>query len=279
MLAYARTMLSRTGWWLAGALAVAGCDRVFGVPPPGDAVERDTDDGRDGSVTDPAIVAHYRFEMISPAVTDETGRHDGEAIGGVTAVPGRVGAAILFAAEMPLPHVLVPNQAAWDLPEGAIELWVRPVASAGQIGILSRDNSGTSDGHFVLVQLADKFFVVRLQTSTDGGAGGGVFLCSNQAPTPGAWMHVGINLGAPTAELWVDGVLGTRTDSFSIFGGQGTCNTASARSILGNDDPWVFGALSVQSQPGTTSLLSNPFVDGAIDELIIWRTRRDFAVQ
>lgn len=263
-------------WIVVASSTIAACDLVFGVPPPGDG-----DLSGEVAIVVPDIVAHYRFDSPGPVITDDSGRHDGESLDGVTSTPGVIGSAIAFPAGMPLPHVVVPNSSAWDLPEGAIELWVRPVAAAAgeQIGILSRDNMGTSDGHFALVQYGTQFFVIRMQSSVDADVGVSRVLCSEQTLTPGTWMHLGINLGPPAAELWVDGTRGTRTDAIVIFGEGAACNSAEARSILGNDDPWVFGALNVASAPGTTTRLSHPFVEGAIDELVIWNKRQDFSVQ
>lgn len=261
-------------WFVVASSTLAACDVVFGVPPPGDG-----DTSGDGTTVEPDIVAHYRFDTAGPIITDESGRHDGEAVEGVMSTMGVTGEAIAFPSGMPAPHVVVPNSSAWDLPEGAIELWVRPVGTSEQLGIFSRDNMGTSDGHIALVQDGQSFFAIRMQASADADAGIGRFLCSDPAPIADTWMHIGINLGPPAAELWVDGVLGQRTDSVTLFGETAPCNNAGPRSILGNDDPWVFGALNIASLPGTTSEITYPFAGGAIDELIIWRTRQDFSVR
>lgn len=249
-------------------IAQAGCDLVFGVPSPvlGDAAVD----------SPPELVAHYRFDSTNRTIVDETGEHDGEAIAGITFPAGQAGNAIGFPATMPTPHVVVPDSTAWDLAVGAIELWVRTTNTTDQLGILSRDGIGDLDGHFALVQERDQFFAVRFQIARTDGDG---YLCSNQAPIPDTWMHLVINLGAPSAELWVDGVLGTRTDTFSLLGGTATCNNAGVRGLDGNDSPWVFGALNSTSEPGTVSDITMPFAGGAIDELIIWRTRRELASQ
>jgi hypothetical protein len=274
----------RNGSWPALLWFVLGaCDVVFAVPPPVDATDGSGGDASDRDAIDappsvPGMVARYRMESALPVVADDVGGHDGQAMNAVAVLVGRDGGrALRFPAVSPSPHVVVPNDAAWDLPIAAIEVWVNPTqASAGeQRGIISRDNLGTSDGHLALVQLHDRY-VVRVQRASDGINTTTMFLCSNQAPMAGQWTQIGINLGAPRAELWVDGVLGTRTDQFTLFGGTATCGSGDMRSIVGNDDPWVFGALAVLSDPGTANQISNPFLGGAIDDVTIWNERQLF---
>jgi hypothetical protein len=248
--------------------SLVGCDVVLGLREPVDATV-DTS-------KPPGLVAHYRFEDPS-TIAEVTGTHPGTVIDGPFATTaGAVDLAVELASTG---HIFVADSPAWD-GVGALELWVRPVALAPTElgGILSRDNTGRSDGHFALFQVDSRFFAARLQRSTDGGAGGdGLLLCSEQAPVPGQWMHIGVNFGPPAAELWVDGVLGVRTDLLTVFSSTSTCNQREARSISGNDDPWVFGALSVRSTTGTTDNISDHFTGGALDELVLHEDRQDFA--
>jgi hypothetical protein len=71
-------------------------------------------------------------------------------------------------------------------------------------------------------------------------------------------------------------VRGTSTTIVPVFGANLQCTTDEARSIIGNDDPWVIGALSVASSLGTTDRVEYPLAGGAIDELVIRRVRSDF---
>jgi hypothetical protein len=259
-------------WIALLSFALGACDRVFALPAPIDGSNGGNVDAADAPPVAPGVIAHYRMESMLPVVADETGRHDGYVVNGVAVVTGRDGGALHFPAVSPIPHVVVPNDAAWDL-VAAIEIWVNPAQAAEgeQRGILSRDSFGTFDGHLTLVQLDDRY-VLRIQRESEGA----IYLCSDQAPASGRWIQIGINLGAPQVELWVDGVRGTRSDQFVLFGQTATCGTGDARTIIGNDDPWVFGALAAGSAPGTTSQIANALLGGAIDDVIIWNARQRF---
>jgi hypothetical protein len=223
------------------------------------------------------VIAHYRFETIGPQIVDDTGVHHGSAVGpSLRTAVGHAGNSVEFPATSPAPHIVIPDSSDWDLQIGSIELWIRPRSGTAISGIFSRDSSGTSNGHIAMMQYRNQYFVIRLQTAGDAGGGGGLFLCSNAAPRPGIWTHIGINLGAPAAELWVDGVLATRTGPIDLFGMNQCTSPGTPRAIHGTDDPWVLGAQGVGSTPGTASNIGDPFVGGAIDELIIRRTRRIF---
>lgn len=257
-------------------LALCGCDVVFRL----DRVS-EGDAGAEPRIDASAdLVAHYRFESPGPTIVDETGRHDGLVMGSgaLARAPGYSGMAIEFPIGTPPgAYVVVPDSPEFDLLEGSIDLWVRTSAQSGDLGIFSRDSTGTSGGQIALVQ-RQSTLIVRLQRSIDGGGGGGAFICSEPVPLE-TWVHVGINLGAPKAELWVDGIEQLSTQSISIFGVTANCGAADARSLVGNDDPIVLGALGVQSEAGTSDQISFGFAAGAIDELRVLRTRQDFAAR
>lgn len=254
----------------AACAALVACDGVFGLAPP-DAIDAPAE-----------LVARYRFESTGPVIVDETGRHHGRVPeGALTPTQGRFGNAIELSGVDPKPYVVVDDSPMFDLAIGSIELWVRPtdlIGTNGPGGILSRDNNGTSDGHLVLVQM-DTFFFARLQLASDDGVTRkSLILCSTQSPIPNQWMHLGINLGPPRAELWVDGVLGSRVETFTALGGTNECSQVDEpRALVGNDDPWVLGALGVQASPGTADLVVRQLTGGAIDELVIRSVRRDFS--
>ena len=254
-------MVRLTGACMLGLLSA--CDVVFrldDVTPPQDA----------RIDAPPEVIAHYRFESTGPVIADETGRHDGTAFGMLTAVPGQTGMAIEVTGSGAF--VAVAHTPDWDLMTGAIDVWVRPAPGTELTGILSRDSSGPAGGHFALMQLGQTAFVARFQRAIDGTGGAGVFLCST-APIGTAWTHVVINLGEPTPEMWVDGVRQNGTQTIFIFSADRTCGVQEPRGISGNDEQFVFGALTVASTEGTIDRVDHPLTGGAIDELRILRTR------
>lgn len=246
-------------------IAVCGCDVMFRVD-------------RVPEIENPPIdlVAHYRFETAGPTIVDETGRHNGSVVGpgSLTTVPGPVGNGIEFPMGMRT-YVVIPDSPDFDLVEGSIDLWMRTSSAAGDLGVFSRDSVGTPGGQILLVQRAS-MLLVRMQSGTDGGGGGGRVMCSDPVPLK-TWIHVGINFGAPQAELWIDGVEQTSTQDIEYQGYTGPCGDAGARNLAGNNDPFVVGALGEQSTNGTADRVGTDFDDGAIDELRILGTRQDFA--
>jgi hypothetical protein len=175
---------------------------------------------------------------------------------------------------------VIPHGSDWDRTL-SVDLWIRwdgdvPLGPGGVAAILSRDANGTErSGHFGLVMAENGELVVRIQASAHH------FLCSDAPVVPGRWTHVGINFGAPAAEMWVDGVRSTRTDTVrATFGGtlDRECNRGTAPTIAGNENPWVIAMGTGESAEGSATPVQNPFAPGVVDHLRISDIRRDFAV-
>lgn len=233
---------------------------------------------------DADTVALYTFDNDNgTSVTDAMEMHDGvlqEApMTPVTASRAGCGDAMQFP-DGQMVHVEVADSTDWDLTLGSLDLWVSPTDQPGVLrGIISRDAAmDLRSGHFALFQWTvpdGDIFVVRFQIPGDGGLG--TFLCSDEPVVPGVWTHVGINFGAPSVELWVDGVQSTFMRDLDVFGQIVTCNPQLVnRSIDGNDNPWGFGIDSSGSPEGTLESPGQPFQGGAIDHVRISRARRDF---
>ncbi len=244
----------------------------FDVAVPRIDAKQTIDDGCGGSV-DSATLALYTMESASAAV-DLIGNHHGTLVGNPSFVAGppNCGEALQFA-DSADSFIQVADSPAWDLATGSIDLGVRPISPNASYAIISRDANGASQsGHITLYQHTDGFYLLRLQQT--GAAD--VYLCSAQNVVPGEWTHIGINLGAAATEMWVDGVLADRNATFVLYGVD-SCPGATAMGIAGNNNPWVFGGAIVRSLEGGATPVTDHFVGGAIDQLRISSTRRDFS--
>jgi hypothetical protein len=265
---------------LIAAIALAGCSfdssgGTLGIDATGPTIDGAT--GPDGSAqtcglqADTATVALYHFEE-SALLEDATGTHTGTATGAPLSTPGPngCGSAVMFPAGQNV-HVELADHPDWDIADGSIDLWVKSPAPGAVLGVLSRDASGYgAEGHVSLLVAVDGFIAVRLQ---NGGAD--TIRCSTQLLPAGQWARVVFNFGQAGTELYVDGVLGTRTDMFTAFNVAYTCGVGDTRlGLAGNDNPWVVGVLQVASTEGQADALRDYFDDGAIDQLRISSTRR-----
>lgn len=260
----------------AAVLADAG-ELPDAAPPdaaePDAAADAAVDDlcpGADGDT-----VALYRFDAAGD-LADSAGDHDGELSGAALQSPNGpsgCGRAVAFAPGGSSFIEIDPSDD-FDLTTGSIDLFVRSGPLGTERGIVSRDAIGIGAGHFTAVIDASGRFVVRLQAiGVQDDA-----ICSDQLAVPGQWHHLAINFGAPRAELFLDGVLGTTDEAVTILGNQSfTCNTEHPEGIDTDGLPWVFGAENTASDSGDTDLVAGFFEGGAIDQVRISSVRRDFA--
>jgi len=264
------------------------------IPPIRDAMTTDgpspTDARIDASppclppASDPAVVAHYTFDSDPPSrISDQTGNHHGSLTDGVVHVPGVCGDAIAFPAAGEIPHGKISDNPAFHIAEGSLELYVR-VAAHDNFGILSRDEqSAREPGHLSIYTGEDGYLIVRLQDMEPED--NAVWLCSNTPVRVGAWTHIGVSWGGDQlVQLWVDGVLATNSSRDTVFINSGTTRLAafcgdSVRN-LGIDGAalsWILGANASLRRATMPEYYTVPFVDGAIDELVIRNVRRDFS--
>jgi Concanavalin A-like lectin/glucanases superfamily len=289
--------LDRSVLVAAAAIAVAGCSfdslglagsgsEADGAPADASAAPAaDASADAGGADAAPAgeacgapdddTIALYRFDSAAD-VSDEAGGHDGTVQGGPLLAPdGLTGCGL--AAEFPDPSesiVVVADSKDFDLEVGSIDLLVRVPAVGTEMGIVSRDaDDANQPGHFTIVLDDTGRFVARLQADS----GQDVF-CSDSSAVPGEWHHLAINFGAPSADLYLDGVRGGNDETVTILGDQEfVCNEQHVEGIAGNDAPWVFGADNSTSDDGATDAPRNFFSGGAIDHVRISRVRRNFA--
>ncbi|MFN0249951.1 MAG: hypothetical protein ACKV2T_23915, partial [Kofleriaceae bacterium] len=137
------------------------------------------------------------------------------------------------------------------------------------LGLASRDANGTmTNGHFNLRIGHDRRVVMRIQQISDPTVD--AYRCT-AAPVPtDVWHHVEVRFGG-TLSMEVDGVAATGTSWTDMNGETRDCTAAWAGGIDGNDNPWVIGALSVQSTEGTGMPVGSVAGGVQIDELLIRR--------
>jgi len=230
-------------------------------------------------------IAYYDFTDTSLGLlTDTAGLHHGAVVGGValvTAGPTGCGNAIAFA-RSPLTFGAVPNSPDFSLSSGSIDFFLRydaplprpmPTREPATVGVLSRDANGVTPGHMTIWIAPDGSVVLRVQRSS-----GNIIRCTEPVTT-GTWHHVGVNFGSPV-EVYLDGAVSTRTDVLRLNLGPMTpfdfdCGLTGSGGIDGNTNPFTVGAQDGLSPEGLAAP-SQPFANGAIDQLRISRERRSF---
>jgi hypothetical protein len=118
---------------------------------------------------------------------------------------------------------------------------------------------GSSDGHIA----------ARVQ-----GDGVGYAACAAQPAPREQWIHIGINFGPPSFEMFIDGAPVMPIDAGAFFaGGTEPCDETFAGGIAGAGQDWIIGAseMAASTDPGFF------FAGGRIDELRISSVRRDFS--
>lgn len=238
---------------------------------------------------DDDTIALFAFEdVLTGMFMDTVSGRDGTVAGGealAPAGPPGCGDAFGFRAR-PIVRGVIPDASPFDLAVGSIDFFMRydgdlprpnPDTRDATIGVISRDANGTAQPGHMTVRLAP---TGELILSIQRPSGMGAVRCTNSAITPGTWHHVAMNFGAPSAEIYLDGVRGDRTDTIVANGGGGSsswaCGDDDPAGIDGNDNPFVIGASASSSSEGGADGLFQPFEDGAMDQLRISRVRRAF---
>ncbi len=143
-------------------------------------------------------------------------------------------------------YLALDNDPAWDMPQGAIDLWFRYETLPEEIGgILCRDEVNQLDpGHFCLVisNTASSWagapgLVVRFQGGENEGM---AFLLADFDRVPSAaWHHVLVSWDGSSARLYVNGVL--------------VSNAEGPWSIAGNSLNWAIGLDNAFSNNGVNN--------------------------
>ncbi len=239
----------------------AGTDAPVPIDAPIDAAI-------DGCASCPTLIARYAFDGD---LDDETGAHPAAAIGsGLTFVPGEMGQAVKLAATGTA-HVRVADAPGFDLAAGKIELRFRfdAAAPAGDLGLVSRDANGSvTDGHMNVRLGHDRRVVVRIQQASDPTVQ--AHRCTADPVAPDAWHRVEVSFGPAGLAMTVDGAPAGGASWTSAGGTVHSCTEPWDRGIAGNDNPLVFGALTVTSVDGTGAPVSNVASSIELDEIAVW---------
>lgn len=230
---------------------------------------------------DEYTVAFYSFEQHLKEATDPSKNGDLKRPDVFSPSPSYesspCGEALSFlpnnnlAPDIPPFHVQLPPHEDWKLDKGSIDLlvWFSGDISPEHLfqGILSRDaDKKDLPGHFTLFRAlphADNrmesngdILCVRLQGINDDAHPQSNYACT-QGVQKDQWHQLGINFGGGSLELWVDGqlnqlepvrlypdMLGLEEDKYCI----GRADTTGSDGIDGNENPWVLGASSINTQ-------------------------------
>ncbi|MCG5055306.1 MAG: LamG domain-containing protein [Myxococcales bacterium] len=197
-------------------------------------------------------------DFANGTVRDVVGGRNGIAQGNLQSVagaPGACGGALRWPSTGSA-HVLVPHDPAFALASGAVDFWVLPGPAESTRGLVVRDLRGTEEsGHFLVALLESNVLVLRIQANQAGTEDNNVVVLCSEAPLPrDTWSHVAVNFGPPRAELYINGRQNDGRDPKVNGGviGDITCGTNSSLGIVGNEEPWIFGASNHRSLSGVS---------------------------
>jgi hypothetical protein len=148
----------------------------------------------------------------------------------------------------------LPASPVWSLKSGSIDFWIWvpvPEDDENAGGVVARGNANGS-ALDILYWYSSSRLSVRLRLN------GSSLNLGTDLPTE-EWVHVGINFGGSTAELFANG------------------DRRAAPALLDDwamtsEGSWLLGV------PAGNADFDHPFVGGALDELRISSQRRDFAL-
>ncbi len=159
--------------------------------------------------------------------------------------------------------ISIPHSSAYSLASGTVSLWVNTNnfayynrASAGGMGVLSKDSYGLDNGGHLTLWITETGGVRVLHQNTQTSAQ----INTGTVLTEGQWHHIAYTFGTQGMKLYVDGQL------------QGT-NSSFTGGMVNNTEPLVLGGNAWLSGDGTSG--SDELVDlyqGSVDDLRIYDT-------
>lgn len=221
-------------------------------------------------------LAWYEFEGD---IDDETGLHHGvlhDPDGCLSFIEGpeRCGEAIFFPGGCLESWIEIEHTPEWDdVMSIDFWLWQNPAEVSG---VLSRDaSSADRPGHITVAIESMGRLYVRIQRSETIET----TVCSEESLADLTWIHVGINLGFPRLELWIDGVLQAGSGSITIGSADVPCDgeLGGPYGIDGNENPWVIGGITWMSEEGSAEPVTSMADATAIDQLRFSSSRQDFS--
>lgn len=182
-------------------------------------------------------------------------------------------------------YAIIPHWDRWQEVR-SVDFWlIAPtMTTAGRPrGILSRDaNTHGDGGHLTVARSNSNRITVRVQP--DRSRPEEEKRCSPPYDLT-RWVHVGVNVGSPSLELWIDGVLVDEVGVDEVSENLATLGCSDDVEIHPTEPidlcctsaPWVLGGSNVESTEGTVDLLRDLLPDGAMDRLRFSTERRDFS--
>jgi len=123
-------------------------------------------------------------------------------------------------------YIEIPDDPAWQLGDGTVQLWFNPADVSGSQGLIERDaSSQNTSGHIGLFLNGDDL-VLRIQTTTESNS-----IRVPNSVTAGDWHHAAVSFGSNGLELYLNGDLVAEDSSFTT-------------GIDGNNNPWVRQSLA-----------------------------------
>lgn len=181
-------------------LALAGCDRVFGIGDPYEDARRTTGDVSDDGAPDvpplpdasgSGVVAHFSFDTN---LSDDSGTYSGVDYGNLSMPVGHRGSGVGFNGSSCL-EVVIPQQ----LATFTIAFWARADSSTGG-ALVSRGHDTTTTLHSYQVYDSDGAFGFRVLNNTTEVDQ----VVTGQFPL-GAWGHYAVTFDGQLKRWYVNG--------------------------------------------------------------------------
>lgn len=234
-----------------------------------------------GIAADQDTVALWTFESGSASAPDHTGMFPVTWRGGSpSAAPGPDECSLSVQMNGSLFGEVNFTSGFAGLTEGALEMFVWLPPKSDKIhAILAADaKNQKTNGHFVLGYETQGKIVLRMQNAESAPGGGKTFyMCSGPNMPTNQWIHLGINFGPPSVQMFVNGVIAENEGVHFKHGNQQNCGDNPVWSPADNGNPLVVGGATNEATEGIADTVIKRF-GGRIDQLRISRKRRDFAV-
>ncbi|MEM7220843.1 MAG: cadherin domain-containing protein [Pseudomonadota bacterium] len=147
-------------------------------------------------------------------------------------------------------YIEIAHDPAYELAAGTVQLWFNQDDDSGSQSLISKDATGTSDGHFD-VRITDGDLILRLQTDT-----GQIQLRADDVVSQNEWYHLAVSFDSNGARLYLNGELVLSTTGHTI-------------GLSDNPEPWAIGMSTISSAAGSV-LPGNRHFSGTIDEVAIF---------
>ncbi len=165
--------------------------------------------------------------------------------------PGGCDEAVRFGEEG---YLVLDDSPAWDVSLISVSFWFfAPACGAGEsfdaTGLISRDaDLRQQPGHFTVGWTSSCSLWIRLQRQDPEED-----TIVSAPADPGRWHHVQVRVGPPNLRLWVDGTP--------------LAEASTEATLMGNDNPWAFGANTRRSVEGMVTPIQSQANGFLLDEV------------